>query len=211
MNTQHWQNLQNRYSGKDWSQKPSLFAQAAIEYFPKEGVLLELGAGVGQDSLFFALHSYDVTATDVVTEKLIARKAEFEVAGNITLQQVDLRKSLPFTDESYDIVYAHLSLHYFDKHTTEKLFSEIYRVLKNDGILAFFTNSTSDPDYGEGEKIEEDFFEFSGVRKRYLTPETAKGFARNFAPIIADNQGETYKDSAIGVHSLIRFIGRKTA
>ena len=42
-----------------------------------------------------------------------------------------------------------------------------------------------------------------------MSVETAKNFAHDFTVLLADNNGETYKDAAVGVHNLIRFIGKK--
>jgi len=199
-----WAKLHHIYSNEDWITKPSLFAETAIDYLPVSGSILELGAGLGQDSAYFADHGHIVTSTDLNIDQLQKLAGEkFAVKG------VDLREQLSFEDASFDVVYAHLSLHYFDRHTTESIFDEIYRVLKPNGILAFFTNSTSDSEYNTGQKVEEDYFNTEGTLKRYLNVESAKQFAHSFEPILADNNGETYKDRAKGVHNLIRFIGKK--
>ncbi len=121
-----------------------------------------------------------------------------------------MRRPLPFDDASFDIVYAHLSLHYFDRQTTEQIFAEMYRILKPKGLLAFFTNSTNDPEYNTGTQIEADFFEIEGTTKRYFSVESAKQFAYAFRSVLVDNKGETYKDRAKGIHNLIRFIGTKS-
>jgi hypothetical protein len=43
----YWKNAHVRYSSKDWIKKPTIFATQAINYFPKSGSILELGAGQG--------------------------------------------------------------------------------------------------------------------------------------------------------------------
>jgi 2-polyprenyl-3-methyl-5-hydroxy-6-metoxy-1,4-benzoquinol methylase len=65
-----WKELHSNYQEQDWIGKPSLFAETAIQYFPKKGKLLELGAGIGQDSLFFAKQGYDVLSSDIETSGL---------------------------------------------------------------------------------------------------------------------------------------------
>ncbi len=208
--TNNWKQLHKRYEKEDWVKIPSIFAQQVIEYFPLEGALLELGAGLGQDGLYFAEHGYHVTSTDLEIESLtVAIKANKPLRSKIDIEKVDLEEPLQFDDEQFDIVYAHLSLHYFSLETTITIFEEIYRILKPGGIVAFFTNSTDDPEYGTGEKIEEDYFNIEGVPKRYFSPETANRFAAKFSTILSDNNGETYKDSAKDIHNLIRFIGKR--
>jgi SAM-dependent methyltransferase len=205
MQQDNWTILHDEYSKKEWVNKPSLFAESVINYLPPSGRLLELGAGLGQDSIYFANHGYDAVATDLETNKL--QLLDYE---NITIMRVDLRQPLPFENGNFDIVYSHLALHYFDRQTTETIFREIYRVLKPGGIFAFFVNSISDPEYDTGVKIENDFFNINGVLKRYFSTDTANEFARKFNPILVDTNGETYKDSDKGVHNLIRYIGSKS-
>jgi SAM-dependent methyltransferase len=108
--------------------------------------VLDLGAGQGQDSRFFAEQGYDVVSTDLEESALEQSRAKLsnELKQNVTIQKVDLREELPSDDGSFDVVYAHLSLHYFNYETTVRLFAEISRVLKPGGVLAFFTNSVHD-------------------------------------------------------------------
>lgn len=103
-----------------------------------------------------------------------------------------------------------MALHYFDQETTQRVFSEIGRVLKPNGIFATLLNTvedseTSDPDF---ERIEEDFLENpAGIRKRYFSVSSMRDFTEDlFEEIILDNQGKTYKDD---IETLIRFIGKK--
>jgi len=209
--TDPWEELHKNYQNRDWIDKPSMFAETAVSYFPKNGKILDLGAGQGQDSRFFAEHGYEVTSTDVEDSalKLSDSKLTEALRDKITLQKIDLREALPFPDESFDVVYAHLSLHYFDTETTIRLFGQISRVLKQGGILAFFVNSTSDPECGSGKMLEKDYFRVGAVGKRFFDVESAKQFAQDFRVQLLDNNGETYKDNDMGVHNLIRFIGNK--
>lgn len=199
-----WCDLHANYQKQEWIDQPSIFAETAIGYFPKTGKLLELGAGHGQDSVFFAEKGYEVTSTDIEISALKMRLAE----KKIDVQQIDLRKPLPFHDGCFDVVYAHLAIHYFDQKTTEAIIREIARVLKPKGILAFLVNSTSDPEYATGKDLEKDFFQIDKVTKRYFNVESARAFTKNFKPLLLDNQGQTYKDQAKGISHLIRFIGR---
>ncbi len=206
-----WSDLHKNYKAQDWIDKPSIFAETAIAYFPNAGKVLDLGAGQGQDSRFFAGHGYDVVSTDIEETALEENKRKINdtIKNKITIMKVDLSEELPFEKESFDVVYAHLSLHYFDYETTIRLFVEIQRVLKPGGIFAFFTNSTSDPEYNSGSKLEEDYFQVDKTAKRYFSVDTARAFTKYLDTNLLDNHGETYKDAAKGVHNLIRFIGTK--
>ena len=66
-----WKDLHTNYQSQTWIEKPSIFAETAIQYFPKRGTLLELGAGLGQDSVFFAKQGYDVLSSDIDVSSLL--------------------------------------------------------------------------------------------------------------------------------------------
>lgn len=186
-----WTNKHKDYAGRGWIDKPSLFAETVITYFPATGKVLELGAGQGQDTRFFAEHGYEVVSTDLEQSAL------------------DLSKELPFENEAFDVVYAHLSLHYFDDATTKSLLAEIRRVLRPGGMLAFLVNSASDPEASMGVEIEPSYRRVEGVIKRFFTVQMAEAYTTQFEARLLDDQGETYKDIDKGVHNLIRYIGTK--
>ena len=205
----YWEGKHLEWITKDWIDKPTIFAQFALKYFPKKGKLLELGAGQGQDSRFFARKGYGVTATDfsdnalrLLEEKIIKEKV------NIKIEKVDLSNNLPHKGNSFDVVYSHLALHYFDSKITRHIFEEINRILKKGGVLAALFNSMDDPEVKEFEKLEEGFYmSSSGITKRYFTVDSAKTFIQGiFDPIVLDSHGENYKDK---INTLIRFIGKK--
>jgi SAM-dependent methyltransferase len=93
---------------------------------------------------------------------------------------------------------------------TEKIFQEIWRVLKNGGLLAFFVNSKSDPEYNKSLEIEDGLMIIDGKTKRFFDVQMARNFAKDFLEILADNKGETYKDTEKGIHNLIRYVGKKS-
>jgi len=206
-----WSEIHSHYEKQDWINKPSLFAKEVVKYFPSSGKVLDLGAGQGQDSRYFAKKGYEVVSTDVSDSALAINREKIpdDIKSKISVQELDLSKKFTYPDESFDVVYAHLSLHYFDKETTIKIFSEIERILKSGGVIAFLVNSTNDPEYGTGLKIEDDFFEIDKTLKRYFSVQTVKDFISEFETIILDDSGETYKDKAKGLHNLIRYVGTK--
>ena len=122
--------------------------------------------------------------------------------------EIDLEQKLPFKDNSFDIVYSHLALHYFNKKTTRRLFGEIARVLKKGGIFATLTNTVDDPERLEFKRIEKDYYEERGkILKRYFSPQSLKELVnKDFETYVLDAKGETYKDE---IKTLIRFVGKK--
>lgn len=117
---------------------------------------LDLGCGLGQDTQWLLSQGFDVTACD------ISQKATQQLKGVVpdkNLLHFDMAKGLPFRDDTFGLVNANLSLHYFDFATTEKLFADIERVLIPGGILIGRVNSDKnnyiDADWQE---IEADFY-----------------------------------------------------
>jgi ubiquinone/menaquinone biosynthesis C-methylase UbiE len=207
-----WNQQHVKYVATDWINKPTIFATQIEKYFPKTGSFLELGAGQGQDSRYFAVNGLTITSTDFSGEslKFSKQKTPDYLKGQIKFQALDLSRNFSFTDSTFDIVYSHLAIHYFDHNTTEQIFSEIYRVLKPGGVLALLVNSTNDPEFGTGKRLEDQFFQFENeTTKRYFSLDSMRKFTKQFKPLLIDTKGETYKDRAIGVTNLIRFVGKK--
>ncbi|MFZ6036088.1 MAG: class I SAM-dependent methyltransferase [Patescibacteria group bacterium] len=206
----YWDTQHNRYAATDWIHQPSLFAEWCLQFFPPHESLLDLGGGQGQDAIFFAEKGYQVTLVDYTESALEKAKQKMDhTSGTVLVQHHDISQRLPFLDNSFDIVYAHLSLHYFDAEKTYSVFNEIYRILKPGGVLAFLVNSQSDPEFRTGIPIEPGFREVDTVQKRFFDIQMALQFTHQFQTIIVDAQGETYKDRAIGNHNLIRYVGKK--
>jgi SAM-dependent methyltransferase len=205
-----WNELHDYYKTTDWIGKPNIFAQEVLEYFPEKGKILCLGDGQGQDGRFFASKGYNVVSTDISESamQINSQKIKEEALSGIEVKKLDLEVDFPFPDETFDIVYAHLSLHYFSEEVTVNIFKKIGKVLKRGGIFAAFVNSVSDPEFNTGKKLEQEYFEIEGVNKRFFSVYSMDYFARDFRVLLLDDKGRTYKDEAKGVHNLVRFVGK---
>lgn len=206
-----WSGIHKKYKEKTWIDKPSIFAETAIIHFPRRSRILELGAGQAQDSRFFADNNHHVISTDKEAQAQVfaAEKLSSSQKELIDFELVDIQSELPYEDESFDVVYSHLALHYFSLEETREILAEIRRVLKPGGKFAFLVNSTSDPEFNTGEEIEPFYFLIDGQNKRYFNVDSAKSVTGDFETLLLDDRGETYKDAEKGVHNLIRFIGSK--
>jgi SAM-dependent methyltransferase len=75
------------------------------------------------------------------------------------------------------VVVASLSLHYFDRRTTDAIVRDVRRVLRPGGLLLCRVNVVGDrrSRYGEGVEIEPDFFATEpGYSKRFFTAESLR-------------------------------------
>jgi SAM-dependent methyltransferase len=96
------------------------------------GRLLEVGSGIGVDSIQLARCGFDVTAVDL-TDNAIRVAREFAQHRGVTIDfRLGNAEQLDFPDESFDAVYSFGVLH----HTPdiEQAVSEVRRVLKPGGI-----------------------------------------------------------------------------
>lgn len=160
----------DNYWDKVWSERgdttPNPFAVQAIATLtinglnPNELSILDLGAGDGRDSLYFMQQGMSVTAIDIAKNSMKHLKSR---APTISTSVQDFHH-LSLDYEQFDVIYAHLSLHYFDDEKTDELFLKAYHALKPGGIIFIKCKSTSDPLYGKGEKIDEDMYKFKHTR-----------------------------------------------
>jgi len=100
------------------------------QYFSGQGKCLDLGCGIGQYSKELMDYGYEVISADISD---IALKKVKEFNDNIV--NVNMKENLPFIDNSFDLVFANLSIHYFSDNDTKKLMNEIKRILKQDGLF----------------------------------------------------------------------------
>lgn len=127
---------------------------------------------------------------------------------NAEFKLVDMNKPLEFQRESFDVVYSHLALHYFNHKRTQDLFDEIYDILKPGGIFATLTNTIDDPEVSESTLIEEGLYMTPvGIQKMFFSIDTLAKFVSKFETILLDNRGETHKDP---IKTLIRYVGQKS-
>jgi len=98
--------------------------------------LLDVGSGLGESSVYFALQGARVTMADlspgmVKTGQEIAKKYGVEVEGIVSSAE-----ELDVPAESYDLVYIANTIHH--AHDRELLFQKIHRALKTGGWFFSF-------------------------------------------------------------------------
>lgn len=199
--TGYWRQKIAKYQNEEWAHRPSIFVQEVVSYFPGQGLVLELGCGLGNDGLWLYNNGFRVTQSDLDDFRI-------KDAKNIPFFKNDISKSLQI-DQVFDVVYCHLALHYYTYERTKEIFKEIHRNLSSNGIFAFLVNSTSDPEYGSGIKLEDDYFMTDGQAKRYFDVTTVRNLCQDFEVLLLDDNGSTHKDKVRNVHSLVRSICKK--
>jgi len=186
----HWNELHAKNTLKTYSNKPTDFAQEVIQLFPLESKVLDLGCGLGNDSFYFAQSGHDVIGIDFSEEAIKQNKEKYNSIQALTFAVSDISKPLSFSDNIFDVVYARLSLHYFTDRVTRKIFSEIGRVLKQNGLFCFLCKSIGDPICGQGTKIEKDMFELDGHIRHFFNDEYITDLLKNMFKILKVESGE---------------------
>lgn len=158
---------------KKWAETsifpPNNFAKRVFTLIRNKGYknLLDLGCGLGQDSIYFAKKGLQVTAVDFSVAGLDKISASIK---NLKVVEQGMSK-LKFKPNSFDVIYAHLSLHYFDDKTTTKIFNKLYSILKSKGMLFIKCKSTDDFLFDKGKKIELNMYLRKGHIRHFFDKE----------------------------------------
>lgn len=95
---------------------------------------LEVGAGRGTMSMYFADNGFDVSLLDACEKPLEQAHKNFERHGLKYHCHVGDAMQLPFEDESFDVVHSYGLLEHFDNGgPLDAIISEQHRVLKKGG------------------------------------------------------------------------------
>ena len=189
--SQHWE---SNFSSKPemFGLEPSIPAKKSLKLFQNQNIskIIELGAGLGRDTIYFAKNSIHVVALDYSQSGIeaINQKAKKNSLSNfITTNFFDVRKKLPFEDNSVEACYSHML--YCMALTTselENLNNEIYRVLKPNGINIYTARHTKDGDYKNGIHRGEDLYEKDGFIVHFFSEKKVKSLLKGFKNISID-------------------------
>ena len=108
-----------------------------IEKYLKEGMkILEIGAGTGRYSHFFAQNGYKVDAVELVDHNIEIFKANIKDGENINIQQGDAVDLKYIKDDEYDITLLLGPMyHLYTDQERKAAISEAIRVTKKGGII----------------------------------------------------------------------------
>jgi demethylmenaquinone methyltransferase/2-methoxy-6-polyprenyl-1,4-benzoquinol methylase len=99
----------------------------------KDAQILDLCCGAGQTTQFLVKYSDHVTGLDL--SPLALNKAKKNVPQAKYVE--GFAQNLPFADNYFDIVHTSVALHEMTTSELEQIFSEVYRVLKPQGLFTF--------------------------------------------------------------------------
>ena len=190
---------QSQYWEKNFSSKPEMFglepsipAKKSLELFKKQNItkIIELGAGLGRDTIFFAQNSIHVKALDYSLSgiKAINKKAEkLNLSNFISTKIFDVREKLPFEDNSIEACFSHmLYCMALANNDLENLNQEIHRILKPKGINIYTVRHTNDGDFKKGIHRGEDLYENDGFIVHFFSKDKVKSLLKGFENISID-------------------------
>ncbi len=161
-----------------------------IDYkdYLNSGLCLDLGCGIGQYSKWFMDNGYEVISSDI--SKIALEKVK-EFNDNVV--NLDMREKLPFEDNKFDLVFANLSIHYFNETDTKNLMSEVKRILKKDGLFIGSVNGLQVLNkMKDAEEIEYHYYLNKGKYSRLFDIEDVKKYLSIF-DILKIDERETIR------------------
>ena len=183
--SQHWE---TNFSNKPemFGLEPSYPAKKALDIFKdnKLSKVIELGAGLGRDSIYLGKNSINLTALDYSENglKILDQKIKNEnLSSSISTLKFDIRDNLPFENNSIDACYSHmLYCMAFTFDELIKLNNEIKRVLKPGGVNIYTARNTDDGDYKKGIHRGEDLYEIDGFIIHFFSEKTIQDLMNGY-------------------------------
>jgi SAM-dependent methyltransferase len=161
-------------------------ARATADRLRRGGLMkvLELGAGQGRDTLYFAEQGFEVHALDYAASSVeaIQQKArQAALSARVAVSQHDVRNPLPYPDGSFDACYSHMlfcmALTQAELHA---LSQEILRVLRPGGLCVYTARTTDDPDFGRGVRHGEGLYQSGGFIVHFFSAQTVERLAGGY-------------------------------
>lgn len=131
--------------------------------------VLEIGCGFGDDTVTLIQAGLNVLAFDLSPECVATAQQR---APKALIECRDTRDPLPDAAINLELIVASLSLHYFPWAETQAIVHRIWNGLRPGALFLCRLNSSEDVNFGagQGELIEENFYQDQGHHKRFFDP-----------------------------------------
>jgi len=144
----------------DWLKKPVSFIVESLSLFKESGarIFLDLGCGVGRNSIYLGKEGFDVIGVDISRSALKKAKAWSKIERvNVMVLRASMT-NLPFVRQAFHAVISVSVIHHALKKDVKTTIEEIRTVLKDNGLFLANLLSAEDYRYGFGEKLENGTF-----------------------------------------------------
>lgn len=141
------------------------------KYLKKGDKILEVGAGTGAYSLYYARQGYEVESIELSEVNLAILKSKITPELNIKAHQGNAIDLSRYEDNTFDITLVLGPLyHVFDKEERQRVIKEAIRVTKKDGIIYYafiltdltmldwgFKRNNLVPNFGNDKMVDENY------------------------------------------------------
>ena len=132
--------------------EPSKFVKEAVEFFKQQNLkkILDLGCGTGRHTIYLLENGFEVYGCDASESAL---KIAEKIIKDVEFKKCDMT-SLPYEKNFFDGILCHFVIQHGKIEQIKKAISEIYRILRKNGILYLSVPSVKHPEYFTGKEIE---------------------------------------------------------
>ena len=127
----------------DYLQQPLSSYKNLLAGLPRGSKVLEIGAGMGENTEFLMELGLEVCATDVSATSVEVLAKRYSKFDSFSAEVADMER-LPFSDNSFSVVCSAGSLSYGDNSI---VMGEIYRVLDKGGAFIAVDSLSNNPIY----------------------------------------------------------------
>lgn len=169
----HWQQTYQAHPMM-YGQEPSSAAVHAARTFTDAScaTVLDLGAGHGRDSVFFANQGFTTYALDVSTvglQQLREHARQVGISDRVRTIGHDVRHPLPLSEGAVDGVFAHMLLCMaLSTRQIHDLAAEVHRVLRPGGAFVYTVRHTGDAHFGTGISHGDGIYEQGGFAVHFF-------------------------------------------
>jgi len=188
--------------------------RVATDVFKKYGCksVMDLGCGTGRHTIYLAQQGFKVYATDISETGLEITKLKAEKLNldNIEFKKHDMR-DITFETNSFDGVLCVWTTGHGSLEDSRRNVSEIYRVLKPNGVVVIDYVSKDDENYGKGVEIGKDTFINNvegeeNIPHHYSTIDEIKELYSNFAQVNITPINYYFFDNNEKKHTIKAFV-----
>ena len=193
-------NNQEKYWETNYTNKPKMFgltpsfaAEEALKVFKKKNIsrIVELGAGLGRDTIFFAKNNIKVEALDYSKTAVMSIKKkikELNLSEFVSAKVFDVRKKLPFGNNTAQGIFSHMLYCMALKNLeVQNLNNEILRVLKKGGVNIYTVRNFEDGDYKNGVHIEDESYQNDGFVINFFSEKKVNSLLKGFKNLSTTN------------------------
>jgi SAM-dependent methyltransferase len=129
-----------------WGYEPSGLAKKAAKELPANTTILDVGAGEGKDSIFFASLGHQVTAVESSINATESMKKRIAEKGDLSIHIiVDSIVEMKLKPDKYDLIFAHMCLQFMTRGQRIEVLQKFRASVKKGGLLAISQFTVEEP------------------------------------------------------------------